>query len=332
MPLDFPNSPSKGDIFTNVIDLARVWVYTGSKWEITNTGTTQVWTVYNQANVANALPVGNTLSNTFFAVRASRTKFNFIPADSITINVDDDSAGQRVNVTVAGTARAGSALIREPQVYQTINAPSTWSKPAGLAFVIVEVQGGGGGGGGSGLATIATGGGAGGYARRTIAAASLAATETVTVGSGGAGGASGATAGAAGGSSSFGTTPFCTACGGAGGVTGGNGLDATAGGAGGLATSGDINNQGGDGGYAGGGGAAVSGAVGNIYRWGGKGGESFFGGGGFGPVKSATGNIQTGTPGKAFGSGGAGATSNSGSGGGAGGTGKQGIVIVWEFA
>lgn len=67
-------------------------------------------------------------------------------------------------------------IIRE---YKT---STTWSKPAGLRFVVVELWGGGGAGNSS---IVAPGGCGGGYAKKKILASALGATETVTVGAGG---------------------------------------------------------------------------------------------------------------------------------------------------
>lgn len=54
-------------------------------------------------SAANTRPVGNTLSNAY-TVRSTRRSLNFIPGSNITINVDDDSAGDRSNVTITSTA------------------------------------------------------------------------------------------------------------------------------------------------------------------------------------------------------------------------------------
>jgi hypothetical protein len=64
-----------------------------------------VATAYAQANVANTRTVANTMSNSYVGIRSSqRSKLNFVPGTNITINVDDDSAGDRVNVTITGAA------------------------------------------------------------------------------------------------------------------------------------------------------------------------------------------------------------------------------------
>jgi hypothetical protein len=90
----------------------------------------------------------------------------------------------------------------------------------GMKGVIVEGVGGGGGGGGAAAtgastASTATGGGGGGYFRTYIPVNNLAASETVTVGSGGAAGSTAPGTGGGGGDTSFGS--FCIARGGSGG-------------------------------------------------------------------------------------------------------------------
>lgn len=127
----------------------------------------------------------------------------------------------------------------------------TWTKKAGLKYIIVELQAGGGAGGRAG-ATAGTsgsesnGGGGGEYALKKILAASLGDTETVTIG---AGGAPGSPAGA-GGNTSFGS--HFTANGGAGGTampadTGAAYIPPAAGGSGGAGTA-DLRIPGGPGG------------------------------------------------------------------------------------
>jgi hypothetical protein len=74
------------------------------------------------------------------------------------------------------------------RTYTTSGSPHTWTKPTGLKYIIVEVQGSGANGGnasGTGSSDNSGDGGAsGGYARKLIAVASLGATETITIGAG----------------------------------------------------------------------------------------------------------------------------------------------------
>lgn len=193
------------------------------------------------------------------------------------------------------------ATVPVVRTYLAAASPATWSKPAGLKYVVVEVQAAGGAGGSSSTGGsdigAAGGGGAGGYARKTIAAGTLGATETVTIG-------------ASGNPSSFGSHASATSgSGGQGSVTG-------AGGTGGTASSGDINAAG----QAGTNGSADNAA--GTTRWGGVGGAGHFGGGGAGATGSNSAGVASGN----YGGGGGGGTGSS-----AGGAGGPAIVIVTEY-
>lgn len=116
-------------------------------------------------------------------------------------------------------ATAGGESFIAEEIFSTSGDFTIGDYP-GAQSVVVHVQGGGGGGGGCAASTgsdaaVGAGGGAGQYRRGRIAVASLAASETVTIGPGGSGGPDGNTNGSAGGSSSFGT--HITAVGGNGG-------------------------------------------------------------------------------------------------------------------
>jgi hypothetical protein len=207
----------------------------------------------------------------------------------------------------------------------TSGSSATYTRPAGITSILVELWGGGGGGGGvaatsASQTAAAGGGGSGGYARLWIASASS--TYTYTVGGGGAGGTAGNNGGSTGSTTTFGASLQAT------GGTGGGGSAATAtsavaligAGSGGTGTNGDVNG-GGQSGQLGiiltGGGASISGA----------GGSTALGGNG-----ALLGGTATGNAGKA----------NTGSGGGgafgtnavaqAGGAGGSGLIIVWEFS
>ena len=193
---------------------------------------------------------------------------------------------------------ASVAAISSPVVRTYLNAasPATWTKPAGLKYVVVEVQAAGGAGGDVTSTQYACGGGgAGGYSKKQIAAGTLGSTETVTIG-------------AAGNSSSFGS--HCSANAGSAGS-----LNTTTGGSGGTATGGDINITGQAGGYG----------MGSTSPYlGGAGGNSMLGNGG---------NVirdTNGLAGLGYGSGGGGA-STSGTTDYSGGAAAPAIVIVTEF-
>ncbi len=208
----------------------------------------------------------------------------------------EENNGDEVQITSDGVLNNTDGRLKSVQVFPT---SGTWTKPAGINLIRIQLVGGGaGGGGGTGGA-----GGSGGYAESLIDASALTA-ETVTIGGGGNGGAGGFDNGANGQTTSFGA--FATAGGGSGGGSGAFG--GGDGGGGGSGTGGDINVVGGHG------------TTGVSSGPGGTGGASYYGGGGNGPG-SGSGNM-----GEAFGSGGGGAGSTSG------GNGAPGFIVVWEYS
>ena len=234
---------------------------------------------------------------------------------------------------------------------QTFNSNGTYTKPAGLKHVRVQVWGGGA----SGACTTDVngecgGGGGGGYFERVFLATEIGATETVTIGAGGAA-VSGFVNGNAGGTTTFGS--LMTVFGGGagaqssagGGGGGGGGMLAVGGNASGgtAGTAGDVLSGGGgaSGVNAGGGGntasAGAGGGGGNGVHGGGggggvgtsnaaAGGTSTFGGAGGAANFAASGNA---TSGVAPGGGGGAKGSNAGSG--SSGAGAAGRIIVTEY-
>lgn len=97
-------------------------------------------------------------------------------------------------------------IITEPTVRQRVyTADATWTKPAGLVKVFVQVQAAGGGSGVASNAFSCSGAG-GAYTEGWFTADELSATEAVTVGEGGVGGVvGGTTSGQTGEASSFGS-------------------------------------------------------------------------------------------------------------------------------
>lgn len=211
---------------------------------------------------------------------------------------------------------------------QVFTASGTYTKPAGINAIVVEIVGAGGGGGGAGGSAAANGaasggGGSGEYARRRIIASSVGATETVTCGAGGAGGIGNAN-GSAGGTTSFGT--LLTAGGGNGGIGSSTGTNAAfeAGGAGGTGGTGSNFQCNGNPGSPG---MRIDGTGGASI--GGNGADSLFGGAGQGiRASSSTANGAAGSRG---GGGSGSATHNNASANATGGAGGVGAVIVWEF-
>lgn len=222
---------------------------------------------------------------------------------TVTLPGNASTALQAVPKQQLDSAIAGVTAGRLLRI-NVFNNSGTWTKQSDVGSIIVHVIGGGGGGG----SNVGGGGGAGGYSMKFISAASLSASEPVTVGSGGSGGAGGtANDGASGGGSSFGA--YLSATGGGGGAQSGG-----PGGLPGVGSGGDINLSGGGGG---------TGQVSGTYISG-IGGNTIFGGGGRNTVTTASGDngsVNTG------GGGGGGGTSY-----GAGGNGGSGIVIVYVYA
>lgn len=260
---------------------------------------------------------------------ASTLAINGGSAKAIKKNVTDDLntgdilANQLVTVIYDGTnfqmTSKSPTLSSTSQIFY---ATGTYTKPAGLKYVIVEAVGGGAGGGGeTDVYSGGGGGGGGGYAKKTILATSLGTTETVTIGAGGAGGVNGT--GSVGGNTSFGS--FVTANGGAGGI-GGTASAIVAGGAGGSASSGDINISGGTGSYGGG---ASTGSAASVST-GGAGGSSQMGRGGAGTLVAGAG-IIVGQIGSGIGGGGSGGASANNAGDNQGGAGTSGFVGVYEY-
>jgi hypothetical protein len=220
--------------------------------------------------------------------------------------------------TASGIERAGEpAYLLKETVYYT--SDGTWTKAdyPGIRAVRVRCQAAGGGGGGAaitaaGQGSAGSGGGGGGYTEALVLAASLGATEAVTVGTGGAGN-SGA-AGDTGEDSSFGAHAVTT--GGLGGATltasGNNGFQP--GGAGGGVSTGDVSF------LSSPGSPGLRTASTSI---GGNGGPSHLGGGGGGTTNA------TGGAGRIYGGGGGGAGNNPSQAGAlTGGAGGAGIIIV----
>lgn len=206
---------------------------------------------------------------------------------------------------------------------QVFTSSGTYTPSTNMLYCIVELVGGGGGGGGVNNPGFNNGGagggaGAGGYARKLFDAATIGASQTITIGSGG-------TPGAPGNNSTFGSFITCN-----GGAAGGTGGQAAGGGVGGAASGGDVNVTG----TGGASGFGILGASSFVGSQSGAGGSGPWGGGGPGTVAGGNGS----TPGNSatgYGGGGGGAAGSSNSGGGfasqPGGSGYQGVCIVTEY-
>lgn len=241
------------------------------------------------------------------------------------------TSGQVLTSNGAGalpTFQAAGANAFSSITVQVFTSSGTYTPTSGMLYCIIELVGAGGGGGGVvtggvGTSTTASGGGAGGYARQTFSAATIGASQAVTIGAGGTAGANTGTNGGTGGTTSVGA--LISATGGNGG-TGNNfagTFGCTSGGTGGAGT-GTVTATG----FAGGNSFLANiGAGSPIFS--GLGGNSYFGAGGLNGATSAA-TSAAGTNGSR-GGGGSGALSNGNNGAQAGGVGGAGYVVVTEF-
>lgn len=228
-------------------------------------------------------------------------------------------------LTAADAAAARDAISAFGVVrIQKFTASGTYTPHADLIYAIVEVVGAGGAGGGA-AATVGSlngggGGGSGSYARSILSAATIGASQTVTVGAGGAG-ANNADGGS-GGDTSFGA--LCIGKGGAGGTRGTASGNVGGGGAGGVVGTGDftlVGNRGYGSNYA---------TITTILCQPGHGGPSFFSVGAPRPLVSFSSAVN-GQNGTGYGGGGSGGGAHNTTSTSAGGNGAPGFVLVTEF-
>ena len=280
------------------IDVYRNGVRLVSTDYTATTGTTVV--------LVNACTSGDSVVTESFLVSSV---LNAIPATAGAINLTSATYLSGVLPVVNG----GTGLTAVTYTIQVFTSSGTYTKPSGVAFAKVTVVGGGGGAAASTYQN-GSGGGGGGTSMKLIAAASIGATETITIGAGGAANA-GATGGA-GGTSSFGS--HCSATGGSG---GGGASTFPAAGSGGAGSGGTVN-------FTGSGGQTGWGSSSNPTQAG-RGGSSSMGGGAI--ALAANGTVGNGNTGGNYGGGGSGATNGNSGGPYSGGAGAVGIIIVEEY-
>lgn len=199
----------------------------------------------------------------------------------------------------------------------------TYTPTSGMRYAQIECIGGGGAGGGvAGASSQAYGGGggsAGSYARIISTAATIGASQTVTIGAGGTG-VSGDNSGGAGGDSSLGS--ICVGKGGNGGLGCPTGSCAagnlTAVGTGTVLVAGTMGTPG-----------PRTASTGFVTITGGYGAPSYLGGGSKGALTS--GAAAAGSNGAGYGAGGGGAAALNNASNAAGGDGAAGIVIITEY-
>ena len=220
---------------------------------------------------------------------------------------------------------SSSAFNVNIQTFVYTGGAQTYTPTSGMLYCQIEVCGGGGGSGGvvnsaASQTCISGAGGGGGYARGIFSAATIGASQTVTINAGGTAGTTAGTNGGAGGSVSVGSLISAT------GGTGGAGQAASSvnsqaqPAAGGVGTGGSFQTTGGP-------------SANGFAFWSpamyapGSGGSSFFGGG----ANATIGGTVPGNAGKSYGGGASGAFSVNGQGAEAGAAGAAGIVIITEY-
>jgi hypothetical protein len=231
--------------------------------------------------------------------------------------------------TWASASGSGFAIVN----IQTFTSSGTYTPTTNMAYCIIEVVGGGGGGGGAQASSTGCaaggGGGYGGYGIIYASAATIGASQTVTVGAAGSAGVAGNNSGGTGGTSSVGSIVSATGgTGGSGGATTTTtGTNVTAaGGAGGVGSSGSVNANGATGAI----GFATFNSGGCSFPLSGAGGSGIYGSGGASVVSTNT-ALTAGNAGALYGGGGGGGSVYDNSTGAAGGAGAKGIVIITEY-
>lgn len=305
---------------TDVASAATCNIGTAASLKVRITGTTTITSFGSTAHAVKLIRFADTLTLTHNAtslILPSGANISTAAGDTA-LATSDASGNWRVMFYQSANGLSG----RLRQITR-FTGSGTYTKPPWLKFAVVKGVGGGSGGGGtaggaSGQTAAAAGGGSGGYCEKLIFAASIGATETVTIGAAGTGGTAGNNAGSAGGNTTFGShfTANGAATGGTGGAAGTASIRSDGPGLGGTATGGDINIPGESGGWG------VRGLSGTAF--GGTGGSGPFGTGGLGTYEGGTSLAATGYG--AGGGGSAGTTSNK-----AGGAGTGGYVEVREY-
>lgn len=228
---------------------------------------------------------------------------------------------------------AGAATSFNTINVQTFTSSGTYTPTANMQYCIIEVVGGGGGAGGvdasaAGTCGASSGGAGGGYSRGVFSAATIGASQAVTVGAGGTGG-TGTSDGTAGGTSSVGVLISAT-----GGAQGFHGAVAAAGltlggNTPGIGSGGQVNLAGNPGlnGWS----QFISGTSFYLAEPGKGGGSVFGGGGGASGLGSVASGQEQGQNGSNYGGGGGGGVSIGGGTAITGGNGANGVVIITEY-
>ena len=283
--------------------LTSVGTITTGTWSATNIGIAHGGTNTNATPTAGAIVYGN---GTAYAISAAGTSGQYL-----------QSAGTGAPIW----AQPGPASI------QVLNTSGTYTTPAGVKAIIIELVGGGGGSGAidnpgltNNVGTVSGGGGSGSYTRALII--NPASSYSYIIGLGGTASAIGV-AGGNGGVTSF-NAGAITAPGGTGGAAGSVKANGTVslGGAGGIAGIGGSFMVPGHGG-----GTGFSGSVISVA---GSGANSYFGDGGVAPAV-IDGFARAGVAATSYGAGASGAAAVNVNSGAVGAAGFHGVIIVTEY-
>ena len=257
----------------------------------------------------------------FFFLSASTTPINILSGTGLQHSTGFAFANTAASRTVTFPDADGTVLFSSSPTIniQKFTTSGTYTPTSAMQYCIIECVGAGGAGGGAALSTgtgTGGGGGAGAYSRKFATAATIGASQTVTVATGGTPGTAGNNPGGNGsGATSVGA--ICTA----GSGTGGGGVaanNAGVGGAGGIVGTGDLSVAG----NAGAGGFAASIVTVSMQS----------GGGGAGTWGGQAAITGTGSQaGNGAGTGGNAGISTVSSAAKAGGAGANGIVIITEY-
>ena len=315
-------------------------VWNGTDIALADGGTNASLTASNGGIFYSTATAGEILAGTATAGQVLRSGSSSAPSWSQAVYPDTTTSQQLLyssaNNTIAelttanskfpATDSSGNLSMRALSVVtQVFTSTGTYTPTVGMVYCISEVVGSGGGSGGVATTGAATsgfsgGGGGGEYARGVFSAATIGASQAITIGAGGLAGTAGKNTGGTGGTCSVGA--LITALGG----TGGSGSDA-------LGTGTGESNPGGSGGTGGTGGSfRVQGSPGGngtfsfgLFGFSGNGGNSYFSGGAKGLVSAGAGNA-----GQLYGGGGGG-SSGFNQAAITGTAGAKGIVVITEY-
>lgn len=318
--------------------LELVNAQTGTTYTFLNSDNSKLVTAFNAAAQAYTLPqagaasafltgwftdIHNKSTNAAGVVTITPVTSTIDGAATLALNPGDSARLVSDGTNYQAAYRPNFPLVVSTQVF---SATATYTRRTGLIYAIIECLGsGGGGGGGTGTAgtlNIGGGGGAGSYSRAIASAATIGATQAVTVGALGTGGAAGNNNGTAGGDVSFGS--LCVGKGGSGGTFGASNTPGV-GGTGGVTGTGNIIVTTGMSGQT-----PIAASISTVNSPIAFGGSSIWGSGGKGVVVTAGGAVSSAASG--FGSGGSSGGNINNISVFAGSNGTAGYVIVTEFS